>query len=311
MLFIKPEDITINGRKGGNILGQLNVTCPLPIAYLRASGMVTEFQGVNSVLDYLHENMTEPQQAKASNSRLGQEGKNFHLFKDYKTALDVYTNSPESVREFSEKDLVLDGGDSAGLQVNYDVTGDFLDVDRYLSGEPEHFGYMDNGVPRGKRMMIVTTNDWVYSTDKETINTRSKRILRLIDWLESQGIRTSMVALTSSECGHHEIIIKHFDEPLDLNAVAVVSHSDWLRRIMFRFIEYSYTYQQGYGTSSLCGSMLNHFTNLDQLPYQLQDSHVLFVGQGGDPDKEFNKLEDTVATMLSNDEENKLMKVML
>lgn len=44
-------------------------------------------------------------------------------------------------------------------------------------------------------------------------------------------------------------VVKRFQDPMDMNTLAVVSHPDWLRRIKFLLMEQSPTWEYGYGNA--------------------------------------------------------------
>lgn len=286
------------------------------IGYMSATGDYTgtlfrtayEMGGV--FLAYINKEMPTAQHSASSDYR----GTNsFHALSSFTEAMNIYKNHPEKVTKFTENDLRLEGGDASGIDIQYDVSGDFVDIGRYLSGEPECFGYMDNGVPRGQRMTIVYSINWRGSVGENLINERSKHILRIVDWLESQGIRVQIVCVNSSSCEHTEILVKRYDEPLSLTNVAVTSHSDFLRRIVFRFSEYSDTWSGGYGRPSLFEDYIKG-KQYETLPDGLKDGHTLYFGTQNESNigRVFANLEQQLATTLSDPlSEPQLFKVMV
>jgi hypothetical protein len=310
MLFIPDDHINITDQTTTGMAG--TVTDTNNQRWLEQHELAGHFSGVDSMLNYTEQHYTEPRQSKDSSHR-GTDG-NFWFFNDYETALNTYRKHPDKVVEFTENDTRLEGGDAAGLDIQYDVTGDFIDIDRYLSGEPEHYGAMDNGIPRGIRMTIVVGSAWAGSTNNSVINDRSKRLIRLTDWLEAQGVRVQIVIIYSMECQYVEIIIKHYDEPISLADVAVTSHSDFFRRILFRWAEHSSTWRSGYGSSVSFDSYIRDKSRPDQFPTELQDGHLLYCGvqSRGSIDNVFDGLEKQLATVLSDPQaEPQLFKVMV
>lgn len=248
MIFLTPDNLKMGGyvykRTPSLLVSPLGMTNP-GLPYLRENALVGEFRGVNCFLEYLQDDMAVPMHDKSSTSF----EKGFNFFETYEEAMECYLNNPSAVRHFTEKDEQLEGGDAAGKHVEYGVTGDFLDIGRFVEGDPESFGQMTEGNPRNKRVQICINLGWWCGVKEDVINVRCSRIARLIDWLESQQIRCRVVGVSSTECSHIEIAVKDFDEGLDLNDIAVISHSDFLRRCRFRFDEWSETWQWGYGSS--------------------------------------------------------------
>lgn len=60
----------------------------------------------------------------------------------------------------------------------------------------------------------------------------------------------------SSECNHTEVVLKRHDEPLTISDLAVVTHPEFLRRVIFRIIEQSKTFSYGYGSAVMFGQQL-------------------------------------------------------
>lgn len=293
MLFIDDTKLKIKDQGTGYKVGEVDKVTR-DFSYLEKGAIVTEFEGVQSMLTYVRDNMKTAKQNKSSVGR-----GSFWYFNSYKEAMDVYTTSPEKIRVFDENDSQILGGDSGGKDVRYDVTGDYLDVGRYVEGIPEVFGSMYNGNPRGQRVNIIMSIDWQGSTSTATINARSKRVLRLIDWLEAQGVRTKLMVACSSETNHSELTLKHYDEPLELNDIAVTNHSDFLRRIMFRVIEHSKTFQDGYGSSVKFNEAISKNPKLmskDNYSNELD----IFIGTDRDVfiDKVFDDLEKALVDKL-------------
>lgn len=279
------------GRKVGEMNGQ--------VAHLKAGALVGKFEGLNTFLDYMAEYLPLPRYARES-SRRGTQGK-FNVFETYEACYEAYRNNPASLAIFQQKDEQLEGPEDPGQAVEFDVTGDFLDIGRYLEGEPEHFGNMIAGNPRGLRVNITLDMSWRWDVAQATINARSKRILRLIDWLESQQIRTSVTVIESTQCGHVEIAVKTHDQQLSINDIAVISHSDFLRRIIFRWKEYSKTITSKYG---IPGCLLAMSKTLFLPEYE--NEYSIFVGGEvrsiGDVNSQFDALESRLAAQLQINE---------
>jgi hypothetical protein len=133
---------------------------------------------------------------------------------------------------------------------------------------------------------------------------KQKRILRLVDWMESQGIRCQIVASADSDCLYHSVVIKEFGDPFDLNHLAVATHPDWLRRIVFLMIEQSKTFSYGYGTAA------NYDNRMAKYKPQPEDGIYVYVGgysplsgHNGDHgeynlNKAFDKIEESIQTII-------------
>lgn len=216
------------------------------LTYLKPGAIVTLFDGLDTALDFVTEKLTEPKRGDSSLST-GRDG--FNSFPDYETALDTFRNHPEKVVKFDPSELRIKDESESGTTVEYDVTGDFIDMGRYVEGIPETVGTMRSGNARNRRVNIMINLNQMANIQHDVIAHRGERILRLIDALEAGGIRTQLTAIESSECNHSEFILKRHDEPLTIADLAVVTHPEFLRRVIFRIIEQSKTFSYGYGSA--------------------------------------------------------------
>lgn len=297
--LVKPEALTDIRKRDGVFTGMNVGGGSALLDYMRHGELVGWFDSTTRFINFLRSDMPEPKFEKASIKNDG--GSGFNAFKSYDEALDTFINHPSKVRGYNESDVVLHDGDNAGNAALYDVTGDFLDVGRFLEGEPECFGVMTNGNPRSWRVNLMVNIGWWCGVDFSTIVHRSRRIQRLVDWLESQQIRTSLTAVSSSNCAHVEILVKDHDQVLDMNDVAIVSHPEFLRRLCFRFKEYSKTIEYGYGNAHVFGDT---FTAKGGLVPDMYNEVNVFIDSRSTKttqiDSQFTKLENWLTTVLGD-----------
>lgn len=207
-------------------------------------GLIVAASSVSAAVNFTANEYKEPRRSGASNHSGRDE---FQEFSSFREAVDVYTNNPSKIRKFEIHDAPLKSLTDVGNSIYFDVSGDYVDIGRVIEGTPENFGNFTMGNPRNLFVNIMVNSSCPWYVDKKMINYRSARILRLVDWLEGQLIRTSITAIEATECGISYVVCKEYHDPVDLNALAVVTHSDFLRRIIFRQNEYSKTWQSGYG----------------------------------------------------------------
>jgi len=299
MLFVENKLVDVRHQSPTYIVGLTKTET----MYINKSKSIAQFDGVDTALRYVQKHMPKAKSHASSSSR-GSSG-SWSAFKSYDECIDTFTHHPEKVRTFTEKDTQLGGGDADGLQVNYDVTGDFIDIDRVITGQPENFGSMYDGKPRGKRVYFIIGGSWNCSVKQESINLRSKRLVRLIDWLEMQGIRTQILAVDSTNEGHVEVMVKHFDDPVNLNDIAVVSHSDWLRRIVFRIQEYGIGLSANYGSSTVFNVMMRDRFKPSQLKDYDPNAIYIYVGNYAPViNSEFDHAEKRLTAILNPSDEN-------
>lgn len=252
-----------------------------------------EFDSVGEVFSTIKQLGWVPQHSKSSDD--GRSG-DFHTFNSLDEAHDVFFNNPESIRQFSVNDEKLVTRDSPGKDVMFDVTGDYVDIDRYLEGVPENFGQAVLGNPKSVFATINVLNSAVHYTSPEYMLHKQKRIMRLVDWLEQQDIRCQIVMTEDSEVSYTQIIVKQFSDPFDLNQLAVAMHPDFFRRTMFLIMEQSKTWTWGYGSSiDYDKRMLKYVPNPEDGLYVYVGGYLPYEGNSTKKlDKAFDAIEDKI-----------------
>lgn len=234
------------------------------------------FEGVNSALDFIKDNMSSPKRDQAS-SRNESDGE-FYTFNTYEKAFDTFRFNPGNLPREKELDERLNSLESSGNQIEYGLTGDYIDMGRYMSEEPECFGTMVYGRVT-KRVRIVYAFSATCYVKNKVIQTKSTGIAQLIDWLEGNGIRTEVIAVESSSVGHMEVLVKRFQDRFVYNDILVTTHPDFLRRIFFRFAEYSPSWSSGYGSSVSCAELLESYSKGEkQSPFEwVNNEHTIYL----------------------------------
>lgn len=254
-----------------------------------------EFVSVGEVFRAIDKLGWRPQRDQQSDNY----SQGFHTFKSLAEATDVFRNRPEEIRKFIMNDTKLVSPASPGKEIVYDVTGDFIDMDRYMEGVPEVFGQVTMGNPRNVFCTINILGSFVHSTDPKYVLARLTRVVRLVDWLEEQGIRCQIVSSADSNVAFYSTTVKRFAEPVDLNELCVVNHPDWLRRIMFLVKEQSKTWEPGYGDSVKY--------DRDMQRYRPRPEDGLYVYVGGyfpttvqNMHEQFDQIEKDIEELLKN-----------
>lgn len=256
-----------------------------------------DFTSVPDVFRVIDKMKWVPQNGKESNGR-GKSG-DFHTFGSLAEAVDVFRNKPETIVKFNPNDEKLVREDSIGKDVRFDITGDFLDIDRYLEGTPEVFGNAVMGNPKGVFCTINIMTAYVHYTSAEYIIEKQKRITRLVDWLEQQYVRCQIVATLDGGPINSSVIVKEYADPFDINHLAVVSHPDWLRRVLFLIMEQSKTWEWGYG------SYVSYDKRMIRYTPKPEDGMYIYIGGYIPSDvkklnAEFDKLEDQIENLIAD-----------
>lgn len=250
--MIKPDELKQVDAGSGYFIGEIKEQHK-HLTYLKPKTLVTLFDGVDTMLNFVTEKMPKAKESKSSEST----GRSkFNAFATYEEAMDTFRNRPEQITTFDPAEMRVKDLGEIGNEVEYDVTGDFIDIGRYMEGIPEVMGNMHNGNARNRRANIVINLNQYSGIDHEVIKHRGERVLRLIDALEAGGVRTMLTAIESTQCDHIEVVVKRHDEPLTIGDLAVVTHPEFLRRTIFRIVEHSKTWDWGYGSAMLFGRAL-------------------------------------------------------
>jgi hypothetical protein len=256
------------------------------------------FDSVNDVFETVQREGWQPKHSKSSNTP--RNGDHFYTFENMAEAHDTFWHHPETIRQFSINDEKLVSKDSPGKDIQYDVTGDYVDIDRYLEGVPENFGQAILGNPKAVFATINILNSAVHWTSPAYMLHKQRRIMRLVDWLEAQDIRCQIVLTEDSKVSYSQIIVKQFHDPFDLNALAVGMHPDFFRRTCFLFMEQSATWEPGYGSAlEYDKRMLNYKPNPEDGLYVYVGGYLPYQNNELAPlDKDFDRIEASIQEMI-------------
>ena len=125
-----------------------------------------------------------------------------------------------------------------GIDVEYNVTGDYLDIGRYMSGEPEVFGTNINGDLTGKviRVYINASVSAVYGAQE--IMTGAEKLAEIINALYVSGARVSTTFMSAEETQWIEVKLNDFGDPLSPVDLVAVASPSFIRRLCFAVNNY-------------------------------------------------------------------------
>lgn len=136
-------------------------------------------------------------------------------------------------------------------QINYDVEGQFVDVDRFLEGEPECWGTFtsrfDEATSFTPRVIKVTFNAGAsWNINEKVMKRKGFVVATLVQCLEYAGYRVQIDVVDVASRWHSEenwivrVKLKHSDAPLDYDRVVFcLAHPAYLRRLVFGVYERS------------------------------------------------------------------------
>lgn len=135
----------------------------------------------------------------------------------------------------------------------WDVAGDDVDVDRFLSGEPESMiAWQPETVPASGRVVRVVLEGAVNCDVKEShLQAAGVMTAAAVDALEARGVRVEVWVAYPTKIPAGVVEVRHrlkaAEEPLDLPRVVAGMHPSAFRRICFRWYEGRPEMVPGYG----------------------------------------------------------------
>lgn len=139
--------------------------------------------------------------------------------------------------------------------VAFDVTGDCVDVGRFLSGEPECMMHFEQEEIQGAGRVVRVRIDVAASAavDPKDMMKRGAAALALVDCLENAGRSCEIVFTCCTEVGNSRIdnivMLKEAGAPVEMDSLAfAIAHPSSLRRIGFAAWEH-----ENEGLRDACG----------------------------------------------------------
>jgi hypothetical protein len=127
----------------------------------------------------------------------------------------------------------------------WDVTGDFVDVGAFVTGEPECMIRWEEEPARKRVARIMLNMSVSAGVSTETLSWRGATVLALIDKLEGEGVRCEVdlgwcCKSHGKTAPNYTVIInvKKAEEPLHMDRMAFhLVHPSSVRRLMFSYAE--------------------------------------------------------------------------
>ena len=126
----------------------------------------------------------------------------------------------------------------------WDVAGQFIDIGRYLTGEPECFGTTieETDAIKSPVIKLVVNLSASASVGADTLVARGVAVVAAVDILEAAGRRVEVVAATA-HCSYStqleiRIPVKSAGQPLDIDRLAFcLAHPSCYRRLIWSISE--------------------------------------------------------------------------
>lgn len=131
---------------------------------------------------------------------------------------------------------------TSGCYADYDVSGDYPDIDRYLAGDPEHMVSYGAHIAAKPVIKLVVNVVAAHFVPAEHLINRGSAVVALVDAIESNGNSVELTALEVAEVGKsiavYSVALKKAGEVLSIDDIAFgLGHPDMLRRIFFSIME--------------------------------------------------------------------------
>ena len=249
------------------------------------------FNGVRTFVDFLTENggkFGSRTPEKDDSSHEISRGDDWVKYRTFEKCVEAVRSNPEDFRDFKEADIKLTEYESNGNDVDYNTVGDFIDIGRVMSGEPECFGTMRNGNVIKRFANITVNGNHAHWVSRRWIDKKAQRIARLVDFLEASNVRVKLTVLFTNNNSHLELIVKQYNDRLDINDVCISISPDFFRRFEFYWSEHSKCHELSYGRAESI--------SLDQVREEDVDLNLLVGSEGhASVDDKFDRLEKIIA----------------
>lgn len=153
-------------------------------------------------------------------------------------AIDLFRNNRSGLLPKGFKQHKINNVHSLGIDVEYNVTGDYLDIGRYMSGEPEVFGTNINGDLTGKVVSVYINASVSASYDAEDVMLGAEKLAEVINALYVSGARVSTTFMSAEETQWIEVKLNDFGDPLNPVDLVAVASPSFIRRLCFAVNNY-------------------------------------------------------------------------
>lgn len=153
-------------------------------------------------------------------------------------AIDLFRNNRSGLLPKGFKQHKINNVHSLGIDVEFDVTGDYLDIGRYMSGEPEVFGVNINGDLTGKVVSVYINASVTAHWSAEEVMQGAEKLAETINALYISGAKVSTTFMSAEETQWIEVKLNDFGDPLDPVDLIAVASPAFIRRLCFAINNY-------------------------------------------------------------------------
>lgn len=164
-------------------------------------------------------------------------------------AIDLFRNKRHELLPKGFQQKYIKNINANGIDAEYNVTGDYLDMGRYMSGEPEVFGTNINGDLTGKVIRVYINASVSANYDAEDVMLGAEKLAEVINALYVSGARVSTTFMSAEETQWIEVKLNDFGDPLNPVDLVAVASPSFIRRLCFAV--------NNYHDVSTCGSIVD------------------------------------------------------
>lgn len=203
---------------------------------------------------FIEQALVVPARQDSSSSRQQRTGPDpWHGTNTFEQAVEIARRGwPEGAAKALElraavESAVRDLINARSTTYTFDVAGEYVDVGRFLSGEPECFGTESTDFGSNSRPVVKIVANLAASgaVSPESLFVRGAAIVAAIDVLEALGRRVEVwiakgsgVQRTGGRVHETHVLVKRADQPLDIDRLGfAVAHPACLRRLCFSIME--------------------------------------------------------------------------
>lgn len=153
-------------------------------------------------------------------------------------AIDLFRNKRNELLPKGFQQKYIKNINANGIDVEYNVTGDYLDMGRYMSGEPEVFGTNINGDLTGKVVSVYINASVSAIYDAEDVILGAEKLAEVINALYVSGARVSTTFMSAEETQWIEVKLNDFGDPINPVDLIAVASPAFIRRLCFAINNY-------------------------------------------------------------------------
>lgn len=187
---------------------------------------------INALVDYVSKHIPK----KGSSIEVGD--KEWFGTSSLDRAIDLFRNNRSRLLPKGFKRHKINNVHSLGTDVEFNVTGDYLDMGRYMSGEPEVFGTNINGDLTGKIVRVYINASVTAYWDADVVMWGAEKLAEVINALYVSGAKVSTIFMSAEETQWIEVKLNGFGDPIDPVDLIAVASPAFIRRLCFAINNY-------------------------------------------------------------------------